>query len=199
MRIYRFKIFMSKKRNSVKYDRKQGGKDQKLFRLVVFGITILLLFFLWQERGLLERFSKFGYLGIFLVNFISSASVFFPMPGVASVFVGGAIWNPIIVGLISGLGASLGEVFGYLVGYGGRSLLGSIEKENPWIKKIERIFQKMGFLTIFIFSILPMPLFDIIGLIAGGLNYPIWKFTMAVLCGRVIRNIIFAWTGAKFL
>jgi hypothetical protein len=33
---------------------------------------------------------------------------------VVTVFVGGAIWNPAIIGIISGLGSAFGELFAYL-------------------------------------------------------------------------------------
>jgi membrane protein DedA with SNARE-associated domain len=54
-------------------------------------------------------------------------------------------------------------------------------------------------MTTFAFSTLPLPVFDFIGIMAGVLDYPIWKFAAATLLGRIIRNFIIAWTGAKIL
>lgn len=172
--------------------------DGKVFRLVIFCITILLLLLIWSQHGRLSKLSKYGYLGLFIINFISSATVLVPFPGTASVFLGGAIWNPYLVGLISGIGASIGELFGYFVGYGGRGLTSQFEK-NPWFAKVEQYFHKAGFMTTLVFSLLPLPIFDFIGVLAGALNYPIWKFTLATLIGRIIRNIFIAWSGAKII
>ena len=172
--------------------------NEVLFRVIIFAVTAAFLILIWSKRGDLAHLSKLGYLGIFLINFISSATVLFPLPGVAAVFLGGAIWNPFWVGLSSGIGASLGELTGYLLGYGGRGLLKSWEKQK-WVETVEHFFHRTGFMTTFIFSALPLPLFDIIGIIAGILNYPIWKFALATVLGRVLRNILIAWSGAKIL
>lgn len=170
-----------------------------IFRIIIFIATLVLLFIVFQQRNYIHRFNRLGYLGVLLVNFIASATVLLPLPGVASVFLGGAIWNPVMVGVFSGIGAMFGEIFGYFLGYGSRGFLHSLEKKNHWTTKVESFFHKTGFLTIFVFSLLPLPVFDIIGIMAGVFNYPIWKFAIATLTGRVLRNFIIAWSGAKLL
>lgn len=165
---------------------------------MVLAVSILLILLIWSQRENLSSYSRWGYLGIFLINFVSSATVLFPLPGVAAVVAGGAVWNPFLVGLFSGIGASLGELFGYLVGYGGSGLVASWDKRK-WVKTVKSFFAKSGFITIFIFSVIPFPLFDVIGIIAGAVNYPIWKFTLATLSGRVARNVLLAWMGAKLI
>lgn len=177
---------------------KSRSTNESIFQVFTFIVSLLLLLIIWSQRYNLAHLSQFGYLGIFIINFVSSATVLFPVPGVASVFVGGAIWNPVLVGLVSGIGAALGEMLGYLLGYGGRGLLKSWEKKR-WFSKTQYYFHKRGFLTVFVFAMIPLPFFDVIGLLAGALNYPIWKFGAATLVGRVLRNFLIAWTGAKFL
>ena len=170
-----------------------------LFKLLIIAISGVLLYLLWLYKDELKDFSKYGYLGIFAVNFVSAATILLPAPGTASVFLGGAVWNPIFVGIFAGLGAAIGELFGYFVGYGGSGLLVENLDKNSLIKKIKKYFQKSGFLTIFIFAALPIPLFDLVGIFAGAVNYPVWKFFLAVLIARILRDILFAFTGAKFL
>lgn len=166
--------------------------------IFVLALSILLILLIWSQRESLASFSRLGYVGIFLVNFVSSATVLFPLPGVASVFAGGGVWNPFLVGIFSGVGASLGELLGYLVGYGGSGLVKSWEKKK-WVKIVKSFFAKNGFLTVFLFSAIPSPVFDIIGIIAGAVNYSIWKFALATLTARVARNILLAWIGAKLI
>lgn len=187
-----------RKYHRVKEQQKQTH-DGRMSRLAVLVLTVLMLFMIWWQRDMLEDYAKLGYLGIFVVNFLSSATVLLPLPGLATVILGGILWNPLLVGLVSGLGASMGEIFGYMVGYGGRGLLVKIERENHWLEKIEKAFSKHGFITAFIFSSLPFPVFDVIGMLAGALNYPIWKFFIATFLGRILRNTLFAWTGDKML
>ena len=168
-------------------------------RIAILIVTLFSLFYLWLKRSEFFSFTQYGYLGIFLLNFISSSTVIMPFPGIATVFLGGAILRPIWVGIISGLGATLGELFGYFIGFGTRGLFKTIEKENYWLKKVERYFHRTGFVTIFIFSALPLPVFDVIGILAGSLNYSLWKFFTAAFLGRVLRNFLIALAGAKVL
>lgn len=168
-------------------------------RILIFVLSILLIVLIGSLRGYLKDWQRFGYLGLFLFNLIASSTVFFPIPGVATVFVGGAIFNPLLAGWASGIGAGLGELSGYFLGYGGRGL-GNIDKKKKdhWFTRLEKFFHRSGFLTTFLFAMLPMP-FDIVGVFAGAVGYPVWKFLLATILGRGIRNSVIAWTGAKLL
>ncbi|OGG03827.1 hypothetical protein A2W14_04770 [Candidatus Gottesmanbacteria bacterium RBG_16_37_8] len=183
----------SKKRS----ESKSFIKDGLLFRLLILAVSLALLLLIWINRNELQNLSRYGYIGIFVINFISASTIFLPAPGTASVFIGGAIWNPIMVGIVSGLGSSMGELFGYFLGYGSRGILKTFEKESSYVRRLEGFFHKSGFITTFIFAILPIPIFDIIGVIAGAVNYPVSKFFLAMVSARIIRNIIYALTGAR--
>ena len=161
-----------------------------LSRPAIFILTLLLLLALWSQRNSPLASTKFGYLGVFIVNFISSATVLLPLPGVASVFLAGSLWNPLLIGISAGLGATFGEFFAYLVGFGGRSFINKKIARHSSFEKIEYYFHKNGFITIVILAALPFPIFDIVGILAGTLNYPVWKFLLATAIGRVTRDII---------
>lgn len=178
--------------------RKKQTPTEKVIRITILLVTVLLLILIWSQRQNLSSLSDWGYLGVFAVNLVSSATVLIPIPGITAVFLGGAIWNPYIVGLVSGIGSALGELFGYFAGYGGRGLIAILD-EHPALRSIEDFFKKTGFITTLLISAIPFPFFDMIGIIAGALNYPIWKFTLAILLGRIVRNILIAFSGAKFL
>jgi uncharacterized membrane protein YdjX (TVP38/TMEM64 family) len=175
------------------------NKFTKKYRLLILGVSLILLFIIWQEREALEQLPKLGYLGVFFLNFITNASIIFPFPGTASAFLAGSIWNPTLVGIFSGLGAGLGELFGYFLGYGGRSLIKPFKKENVYLIRLKNFFKKNAFITIFILATVPIPFFDFIGILAGAMNYPVWKFLIATIAGRVIRDVIIAWSGARIL
>lgn len=161
--------------------------------------TLFLLLLLWSQRGILSSFSRYGYLGLFVINVVSNATIFLPIPSIASVFVGGSIWNPFLVAVVSAIGAALGELVGYFLGYGGRGLWDGEKEESSWFGKIAYLFRHNGFITIFFFSLIPFPLFDFVGIISGSMNYPLWKFALAVTLGRFVRDIFIAWGGARIL
>ncbi len=141
---------------------------------------------------------RYGYLGVFLIPLIGSASFILPMPGLAVIATGGALLDPvfgvppwIVVGLLAGLGESLGELTGYAAGYGGRAVLQS----RPFIGRLERWMHRQGSLVMFGMSALPNPLFDVAGVIAGVVRMPLWKFFIAVLLGKIIKSSYIAGVG----
>ena len=63
--------------------------------------------------------------------------------------------------------------------------------------------QKRGFITMFLMSTVPNPLFDVAGLAAGAVRMPMRSFFVSVSGGKVIKNTWLAAAGvglfAKFL
>lgn len=134
-----------------------------------------------------------GYLGIFFVSFVGSATVILPLPAFIVVFVMGAIMNPWLVAISAAAGNALGELTGYGLGKGSGKLIErkykkSIEKYKKWFKK-ERTF-----LLITLFAATPLP-DDIVGIICGLFNYDLKKFLMASFIGKLIMNLLLAWGG----
>jgi len=135
----------------------------------------------------------YGYLGIFLISLLSSATIIFPIPSAAFVFASGPILNPFFVGLLAGLGAAIGEFTGYALGIGGRKVMRKKWKKD--IKNIEKLFQKYGgFFVILFFAATPLP-DDLTGVFAGIIKYPVKKFFIACLIGKVILHLILAYAG----
>lgn len=134
-----------------------------------------------------------GYLGLFLINVIGNATLFFPFPAFAFVFVFGSVLNPWLVGIISGIGAAIGELVGYVVGRGGNHILK--KKNKKWFDKALKWSEKRGvFPVIIVFAATPIP-YDIIGILCGIIKYDLRKFFLATLIGKIIINTALAWAG----
>lgn len=146
-------------------------------------------FILWSQSVA----ETWGYLGIFIISFIGSASIIFPVPFFIVVFASGGIMNPILVGLVAGLGSALGELIGYLVGLGGHKV---IKKRNKkWLLKAKKWSRKRGiFPIIILFAATPLP-DDIVGILAGIIRYDIRKFFLASVIGNVIMMLALALGG----
>ena len=82
----------------------------------MFLVSIAVIFLALHFQHRLSHFRSLGLLGIFLINFLSSATIFLPAPGIATVVAGGAIYSPIAVGLVAALGATLGDMISYMLG-----------------------------------------------------------------------------------
>lgn len=158
---------------------------------------MMLIVWIWLERWELGHLGQAGYFGIFLVMFLSSATVLVAVPGLASVFIAANSLNPILLGLTAGLGSALGELIGYFFGKSGGEIL-ALEKRSRRFKTINEYFQKHGFLTILIFAFLPLP-FDFIGLAAGTAGYSLKKFFLAVMLGKSLKASAVAVLGGRLI
>ncbi|MFC1967339.1 VTT domain-containing protein [Chloroflexota bacterium] len=161
----------------------------QLFSLVfTLAVCVLIVIF----RNSIEGIGGYGYIGAFLVAVLSCATIVVPVPGLIVVFTLGAVLNPLLIGLVSGLGGTLGEMTGYLLGYGGR---GAVENINLY-QRMESLMKRWGALTLFVLALVPNPLFDIAGAAAGALRFPLWKFLVYGGAGRTIKYTAFAYAGA---
>ena len=57
-------------------------------------------------------------------------------------------------------------------------------------------------MLLFVVSLIPNPIFDVVGISAGALRYPIWRFLAVVWAGKVFKFLVFAYActaGADWL
>jgi membrane protein YqaA with SNARE-associated domain len=132
-----------------------------------------------------------------LVMFVSSATVFLPAPGIAAVAFAGTLWSPIVVGGSAAVGSAAGEMTGYLVGHGGRKLLGT--PRGRWWALGETIMRRWGFLFVFVLAAIPNPAFDLVGILAGSLGYPARRLLLAILLGNCVKYTLAASLGYLFI
>jgi membrane protein DedA with SNARE-associated domain len=154
--------------------------------LLVVGITVAL----FLSRDEITKFGNYGYLGAFLISVFTNATIFLPMPSILLIFPLGAAFNPLYIGLAAGLGGAIGEMTAYLAGYSGRG----VWHDNPNYLKAVAWLKRWGMLIVFIFSVSPMPL-DLMGLAAGNLRFPAWKFFLPCWPGKTIKYIVLAYVG----
>jgi len=142
-------------------------------------------------RDHLQELERYGYVTVFLVGLISNATLILPVPGLAISSVMGSIFNPWIVGLVGGTGQALGELVGYMAGYSGQTWV----NERSIYNLLTQWMQRYGALVIFMLAFIPNPLFDLGGMAAGALRFPLWKFLLSCTTGKVTKNIMFALGG----
>jgi len=61
-------------------------------------------------------------------------------------------------------------------------------------ERLARWLGRWGMLFVFVFSIVPL-VFDVVGLVAGALRYPYWKFLVACWLGRTVLYIALSYAG----
>lgn len=142
-------------------------------------------------RDRIQELERYGYVAVFLVGLVSNATLIFPVPGLAVSSLMGGVFNPWIVGLVGGVGQALGELTGYMAGYSGQTWV----DENPTYNRLTQWMQRHGLWTIFVLALIPNPVFDLGGMAAGALRFPLWKFLASSTAGKVVKNIVFAMAG----
>jgi membrane protein YqaA with SNARE-associated domain len=158
--------------------------------LFAVGITLAIYAF----RDTIQQYDRLGYPGVFLVSVLGNATLIFPAPAFAVVFAVGGVLNPYLVGICAGCGAAIGEMTGYLAGFGGRGVI----EDRPIFKRLENLMRQKGAWIVFILALIPNPLFDIGGLMAGALKMAWWKFLLAAAAGKSLRFVLLALLGAYF-
>ena len=91
---------------------------------------------------------------------------------------------PPAVAILAGAAEAIGELSGYGLGYSGR---GAVERHRLYPVG-RRWMQKRGGLVLLIAASVPNPAFDLLGIIAGGLHYPVRRFLLAVWIGKTIKS-----------
>lgn len=163
--------------------------------LAAVALSVVLHHYLPEEK--LEQYAEHGYLAVFLVTFISSLSVVLPVPGTIVVITAAGLWSPPLVALVASVGGTLGEISGYLVGYGGRAFIAPEHSQRFEIA--QRWMQRRGGLAIFLFALVPFFIFDFIGIAAGVFRYPVKKFLLYAWMGRLPRSFIEVYLGSSIM
>ena len=172
-------------------------------RLLPLGLSVVntlaaapLAIFLTQETGDLGKHGLLAYPILFFVQGLISATLFLPAPGVAVIAAAGTFLDPLWAGIFAGLGSATGELSGYLLGYYGRRAVPT-DTSRLW-RLAERVFRKWGFVALFVLAMIPNPVFDALGIMAGTLRYPIGRFWLATMPGKILKFSSIAYGGWLF-
>ena len=137
-------------------------------------------------------FHTYGYLGVFLMELMASASILFPVPSYLATAVAGALLNPYLVVVSASLGSAIGELSGYALGLGGRKIMG----KRLELRSLKRAYARYGIWSIFVFAIMPIP-FDIIGILCGILKIPVSMFMAMTFFGKLVRYSLLVLAGRR--
>lgn len=168
----------------------QGFKLRHALALIG-SIAITVAIFLFHER--LGNLQSLSYVGAFLAMLLGNATIILPVPGLIIVYLLGARGlDPVLLGLAAGPGAALGELTGYFAGYGGSALISNVRL----YERIQGWMSRFGLVVITVLAIIPNPIFDMAGIVAGTMKIKWWQFLLAALLGKTLQAILIAQAGA---
>ncbi len=180
----------------LEYYQGQMDKAEPLWKRFIPLLTLLMVITisvgLFLNRDKLPELKGYGYLGAFLISLVTNATVVLPVGNFFIISTLGAILpSATIVGLVGGAGAAIGEMTGYMAGYSGHGIV----KNRKLYARLVKWMRKWGELGIFLLSLAPL-VFDLAGIAAGALRFPVWKFLLMCWLGRSLLYIGLAFAGA---
>lgn len=183
--------------SQIQFTQEEPNRPQPL-RLVASIVVIVLItavsFWLAINPEWVMGFGNWGYVGAFLISLVASATIILPAPGIAVIIAMGSALDPVLLGVVAGLGSAVGEMSGYLAGSSGRALIPNSRRAQ--FEQLHRLTDRYGGWILFLLSAIPFPLFDFAGIIAGMLKMPIPAFLATVAAGKSIKYILMIILGA---
>ena len=177
-----------------------------VFVVSVLVLSAIPLFTDWISE---DDFRRWGYLGIFLANFLANATAFIPVPGLSAIgqalVIKGAdeLWDPGVV-IAAASAMTLAETTAYGIGALAR---GAAEEREMPVKGrlgafmsraagwIDWLMARYGFPTLLVLSAIPNPFFEFAGITAGAVRMNFLRFLVAVGIGKTIRVILLVTLG----
>ncbi len=151
--------------------------------VIAIAISVAVIALSTRFRDALMAFGQLGLVGLFILSVIGNATVLLPAPVFVVACAAGPLYGPLATGIVAGAGSAIGEMTGYMAGYGGTAVL----PQGALYQRLHKLMRRYGPLVIFALAVLPNPLFDVGGLIAGALKMRPLTFLVATALGKSIR------------
>jgi membrane protein YqaA with SNARE-associated domain len=187
---------------------------RKSDRLLLLSVAVLLVYLVLSILSpnlvspfgviyswLLDFSLLLGYLGAFLISAIGNATILVPFPYIGVAFILGGlrdeltlafVFNPWLIGVISGIGAMIGEMTGYFIGYGGGKLID--EDQTSAFKSFVDSHPRATPLVVWFLAATPIP-DDVLVIPLGAARYSWWKVALAQLIGKTMFLMAISWSG----
>lgn len=168
--------------------------------LVLIIALITILHFFSPEEIVQKIGLKNAYILMFLIAFFGGFSAWISFSFVATLVMfsaGGA--NPLILGLVSGLGLSIGDVIMFFLGVSGRSII--VGKWDKRLKKASSKVKRIGNKWIAFFSYIyigftPLPN-DFLLIFLAMMEFPPKKIYLPIILGDFTYSLLIAFFALK--
>ena len=165
---------------------------QTLIRLGILAVVVAAVLTAVLLRNNLDL-DQVGYGAVALAVLVASGGLVVPVPALATACTAATFLNPAFIGLIAGSVGTVGELTGYFLGSTGR---GVIQRTRLYLK-LESWMSRRGWAVLFLLAVIPNPIFDVAGIAAGVLRYPLWRFMVVVWLGKTVKYLGFAYACSE--
>lgn len=157
---------------------------------IALALFILVSLLAWKLKDILKEWMPLTLLGLLLTCFVMNSTVLLPSSSLLVVLEYSYVLNPINVIIVGAVGASLGELTGYMVGAEGTSLVRRFKKISNLTK-----FRNHSFWWVMLFAFIPFPVFDVAGIMAGSIQMNPFKFLLASFIGKAVKMSFYVWVA----
>lgn len=182
-----------------------------VFLVLTLGAAVVGFIFILRNYQGIDQLQPQSYYGIFLVGFLASAPIPIFVPNAIIVFMIGSLLNPLLIGIISGLGGAAGNTLSYYTGHAGTRFLSSFfstfypDSESPGrfrsiLDRLKvswwyRLAQRRKLLALFVLSCLPTPLLTPTVMSLGAARVTAWRVILISWTGQTLQAIVVAYLG----
>ncbi len=175
--------------------------------VVTIGLCVAAIYYK-DELMSIANIPGYGLLGVFILAFIagSIASItvilvpyillVFTLPSVFAPQWG--LFAPIWIGMLSALGASLGQLLTFMIGYGSRNLSQRVTAKISSSRFYTRAMhwaQRHGSWAVFVMSAIFNPIHLPMTIAIAALRYSPYKFFLFSLLGNAVKSLFIAFCG----
>ncbi len=186
-----------------------SAKDITLSVVSLTVAVALCVVAIYYKDSLLDtgHLAQYGLLGMLIIAFLGGSVLSMlavPVPYWLLVFTLPSIMAPhyhlaapVLVGLISGLGASLGQLLTFMLGCGSRDLSQKLayRVNRRFYDRALSLAEKHGSWAVFFMSAFINPFHLPMTLAIASLRYPSWKFFIFSLLGNIVKSTFIAFCG----
>jgi membrane protein YqaA with SNARE-associated domain len=167
-------------------------------------LTIALSVFLIYHWEYVVKLEQHGYLGLFLISLLAGSPIPVPTPSMILTFTLGSLLNPLLIGLVAGLGNTIGNAFIYYTGRSGLKVISGFDKPDTKLsrflgnKRISNIVNSRGWgemAMVFLLFIYPNPVATPLILAMGATRFNLTRFLVICWSGKTVQGLIFAYLG----
>ena len=168
------------------------GSRRKI-ELLLFGLLIAVVTLLFVNPGLVDL-GNWGYLSAFLINGVSTATILLPAPGFAAVIAMSNDLNPFILGVVTGVGATLGSLTAYWAGVQGRRIVRGRRIHGM----IAGLMDRFGGAFLVSFTLIAFMPADFASIIAGVTRYSMPRYLVYVGLGNVVKMVVILYLVQRY-
>jgi membrane protein YqaA with SNARE-associated domain len=172
--------------------------------VATIGGSVAVAVFLIYNWEYVIQLEQEGYLGLFLISLLAGSPIPIPTPSMILTFTLGSLLNPVLVGMVSGLGNAIGYALIYLTGRSGFRFLPNFNVSDSGIGRFLRKIRmarminspnRTGMVAVFLLSIYPNPVLTPVVLGMGATRFSFTKFFLACWTGKTVMAMLLAFLG----